>query len=431
MVWMERIDAGLEKLIQVGQCLESTKNIEGIAEAVTNAARTLIGADGATFVLRENDHCHYVEESATEPLWKGRRLPMETCINGWVMNHAQSVVIDNIFADPRINLDLYRKTSIKALVIVPVPATQVIGAIGNYWIHSYQASPEELLLLRVLAELTFAAIQRVQLKVSLEKKLSEADQVSRAKDDFLMLLSHELRTPLNVILGWAELLREGPLCSEAQWQLGIRTIHHNGLAQKRIIDDLMDTSKIMSGCLRIEIQPVDLKAIVRTLKDSFVPLASERKINLRFHLEEDVGLVEGDADRLQQVISNLICNSTKFTPEGGQIDVFLEERGDSVVVRVEDTGQGLTSDQLTRVFDRFWQAEGPTQRRQGGLGLGLSLVATLVEAHGGKVQAQSEGLGKGAVFTVWLPLLGLRGTTDLRSPLRHRRLRTKEQRLHS
>ncbi len=237
----------------------------------------------------------------------------------------------------------------------------------------------------------------------LSRAKQQAEEANRMKDEFLATLSHELRTPLNAILGWAQVLRMGKL-DEAASARALETIERNARAQAQLIADLLDVSRIITGKLRLDFQPVELRRIVEAALDSVRPAADAKGIRLAVSLGVLASPVLGDSDRLQQVVWNLLSNAIKFTPREGAVEVRLCQSGASAEVRVSDTGAGIRPDFLPYVFDRFRQAEGAITRTHGGLGLGLSIVRHLVELHGGTVEVESEGEGKGASFAVCLPV---------------------------
>ena len=229
-----------------------------------------------------------------------------------------------------------------------------------------------------------------------------AEEANRLKDEFLSTVSHELRTPLNSILGWTWLLVGGKL-DEAGARRAVETIDRNARAQSQIIDDLLDVSRIVTGKLRLKVQTVDLAALIEAAVDASRPAADAKGLQIDVQLG-GMGALRGDPDRLQQVVWNLLANAVKFTPPGGRIEVLADEMDGQARIRVADTGIGIPAAFLRYVFDRFRQADSSTTRLHGGLGLGLSIVRHLVELHGGTVSAESEGEGRGATFTVMLPL---------------------------
>jgi signal transduction histidine kinase len=233
----------------------------------------------------------------------------------------------------------------------------------------------------------------------------EAETANKFKDDFLATVSHELRTPLNAMLGWAQLLQQGEMV-EASRDEAVEAIERNAKTQAQLIEDLLDISRIMRGKLQLSQNvPVDPAAVVENAIAAVTPSAGARDIEIVPRLEPGVGRVRGDPTRLQQVVWNLLSNSIKFSPDGGRIDVAVERRGGHAVIRVTDAGKGIAPEFLPHVFDRFRQADASTTRQQGGLGLGLAIVRNLVEMHGGTVEARSDGPGRGATFTVALPLV--------------------------
>ena len=238
---------------------------------------------------------------------------------------------------------------------------------------------------------------------------------NRAKDIFLATLSHELRTPLTPVLGWINLLKTGNLDEKGVTQ-ALDTIERNALLQSRLIDDLLDISRIATGKLRFEPQPIDLNTIVKAAVETVNASASARNITLEVSLSERPLIVMGELERLQQIILNLLSNAIKFTEPGGRVSLNTEVDGQEARLRVEDTGSGIAPDFLPHVFDRFRQADGSTTRRYGGLGLGLAIVDALAKTHGGHVIAESEGLGKGARFTLVLPYSAQAQTASEKSP---------------
>jgi PAS domain S-box-containing protein len=231
----------------------------------------------------------------------------------------------------------------------------------------------------------------------------DAESANRAKDEFLATLSHELRTPLNAIVGWAHLLKTGQL-DDGQRARAVDVIDRNAKAQSQIVADVLDVSRMVMGKLRLDVRPLLLSSVVQEALDTVRPAAAAKEIRLEATLAGE-GRVSGDPDRLQQVVWNLLSNAIKFTPNRGRIDVRLRREEGHVDVVVEDSGAGIRPDFLPHVFERFRQSDSSSTRAHGGLGLGLALVRHLVELHGGTVSAESPGEGKGAIFTVRLPLM--------------------------
>jgi len=236
-----------------------------------------------------------------------------------------------------------------------------------------------------------------------------AEEASRSKDEFLATVSHELRTPLNHILGWITMLRSGKLQSD-KTQKAFDTIERNVRAQGRLVDDLLDVSRIISGKLLIEPRRIEIAKVVEAAAESIVPAAKEKGVNFKTILDPEAGMVSGDPDRLQQAVWNLLSNAVKFTPENRHVELRLTRVNSQIEVTVSDEGQGISPDFLPHVFDRFRQQDAAATRQHGGLGLGLAIVRHIVELHGGSVRAESAGEGQGATFAITLPVAASRAT---------------------
>ncbi|HZG54448.1 MAG TPA: ATP-binding protein [Pyrinomonadaceae bacterium] len=249
--------------------------------------------------------------------------------------------------------------------------------------------------------------------------LAAAEAANRTKDEFLATMSHELRTPMTAILGWAQLLRSRTL-NEADLERALEIVERNAQAQNKLIEDLLDISRIITGKLRLDVRPVDPAGVVGAVVDALRPTAEAKAIRLQALLDPQAGPVSGDTDRLQQVVWNLLSNAIKFTPKGGRVQVRLERVDSHVEIIVSDSGKGISAEFLPHVFDRFRQADGTSTRKQGGLGLGLSIVRQLVELHGGTVSVESGGEGQGATFVVQLPQMIARRQEDAEAPLLRR-----------
>jgi signal transduction histidine kinase len=231
----------------------------------------------------------------------------------------------------------------------------------------------------------------------------EAETANRAKDDFLATLSHELRTPLNAILGWTRMLLDGSL-DPRNTTRALEVIDRNARLQVQLVADILDVSRIITGGLTLDVRRVDLGAVIGGAMDSVRPAADAKKIRIRSNLDPPARMTDGDPQRLQQVVWNLLANAVKFTRPGGAIDVELQDAGgNGVRIRVADDGEGIEPEFLPHVFERFRQADESVRRQHSGLGLGLAIVRHLVELHGGTVRAESPGPGLGSTFTIELP----------------------------
>ncbi|HTG14763.1 MAG TPA: ATP-binding protein, partial [Blastocatellia bacterium] len=261
----------------------------------------------------------------------------------------------------------------------------------------------EVALRSMKDELQLELEERERLLTRERMARAEAESANRFKDEFLATVSHELRTPLNAIIGWSHLLRNGAI-DGATAARGVETIERNARAQAQLIEDILDVSRVITGKLRLNIGSVDVASVINAAIDSVQLAADSKGIQLEVTLDPSARRVSGDSGRLQQVVWNLLSNAIKFTPPGGRVEVRLEHAGSNAQIRVSDTGQGIGSDFLPFIFDRFRQADGTSTRSHGGLGLGLAIVRHLIELHGGTVCADSPGRGCGATFTILLPL---------------------------
>ncbi len=259
-------------------------------------------------------------------------------------------------------------------------------------------------IMRDITDRHAATAERERLLESERAARAEAERTSRLKDEFLATLSHELRTPLNAILGWTQVLKEGPNTPD-ELADGLEIIERNTRVQAQLIEDLLDMSRIASGKVRLAVQRIDFSSVVSAAIDSVQPAATSKQIRILIDVAPGRFEVMGDRTRLQQVAWNLLSNAIKFTPPHGQVVVSLQRDDQHLVLRVRDNGAGIAPEFLPHLFERFRQADASTTRQHGGLGLGLSIVKQLVELHGGRVRAESDGLEKGATFTVTLPLL--------------------------
>lgn len=255
-------------------------------------------------------------------------------------------------------------------------------------------------------EALYAQKRAEQEAVEKQRLYEDAARANEVKDQFLATVSHELRTPLTSILGWAQMLTSGKL-NPAMTERAVTTIERNARAQAQIVEDLLDISRIVSGKLRLNVQLFSPNLSVESAIDALRPAALAKSVNLQAVIDPRAGPISGDPERLQQIVWNLLANAVKFTPKGGRVHIALQRDHSNVQIVVTDNGAGIPPDYLPRVFDSFTQVDSSSSRKHGGLGLGLAIVKKLAELHGGTVQAYSDGIGKGASFTVTLPVAPL------------------------
>lgn len=291
-----------------------------------------------------------------------------------------------------------------ALGVIPLVVHEnILGVMGLVFTEPRAFDEADRAYMATFARLCAQALERSRLYEAQAQARGEAEATNRSKDEWIAMVSHELRSPLNAMLGWTRMLRSGQLAPEKR-DRALATIERNAMTQTQLIEDLLDVSRMISGKLRLGVQPVELGAVVQAGLDAIRPAAEARAIRLESALEDGAGEVLGDPDRLLQVVNNLLGNAVKFVEPGGWIRVSAGRVDGAIELAVQDDGKGIQPDFLPQLFDRFKQEEGGIDRGHGGLGLGLSIVRHLVELHGGAVRAHSDGPGRGATFVVRLPV---------------------------
>jgi len=395
-----------EAMAEIGQALNRRLDPDAVARRIADSLRTLLGTSSAVVYRLDADSGEAIAMAVAGdvgPAFTGSfRLPPGVGTIGLALTERRPVVTTNLLVDPRIALPPPVRRRVeeaphRAVLAVPlIVENRPIGAlmVGD---HAGRVFDEDAIgLAQAFASQAAVALKNAQL-------FHEAHAASRAKDEFLAVLSHELRTPLTAILGWVRTLRGGVVDAERTAR-GLETIERNTRLQKQLIDDLLDVSRIISDKLQLDVRAVDPAAVVEESVEPFQREAAQRGIDLAVEVDAAVGRILADRGRLQQVVVNLVSNALKFTPGGGRVRVGLGAQGRQVVLRVEDTGEGIAPAALPHIFEHFRQGDSTVTRGHGGLGLGLAIVRHLVELHGGTVGAESEGAGRGAAFTVRLPL---------------------------
>lgn len=347
---------------------------------------------------------------------------------GTAAHDGRMVVSRDIAQDPKWEpfVDLARSAGIAACISTPILGSggAVLGTFALYYDTPRAADEDDegdVKTVGLLTRTAAIALERDASAREIERLLrrersarAEAEEANRAKDEFLAMVSHELRNPLNAIVGWGNVLNSED-ADEATMRTGLEAIHRNSTLQARLIDEILDYSRIKAGKLSIELAPADIAELTRLTVESARPdaKAAEVKLTCDIDLEEDLE-IHCDHRRIQQVLGNLISNALKFTPAGGNVTVQLARAGDEVVITVVDSGCGIEAEFLPHVFERFRQEDNSNRRRHDGLGIGLAIVKSVVEMHRGRVRALSEGRGRGACFEVRLPLAsGRRPTTEV------------------
>ena len=394
--------------------LSEAVTVEAVAEAVVRQGKIAAGATAGEVALVADGGTGFEivhSDVGGEHGSRGQRIKAETGLCATHVIETRQPVFIGSFAEWQQRY--WRSASIAAdggyvsSATLPLFASgQATGVLAFHFTAPVKFDEEYQALLVSIAQHCAQALDRARLYESAQKARTEAEAANRLKDEFVSIVSHDLRTPLNAMLGWTALLQKGTL-APAITARALQSIHDNATRQAKLIDDLLDFSRITGGRMSLDRDEIDLRDLLRNVIESMVPATAAKRIELQFSAAPDA-VVLGDIRRLEQVFFNLIGNAVKFTDEGGRIDVAIRRENGSVEVRVSDTGIGIEPEFLPHVFDRFRQADSTTTRVHGGVGLGLSIARQLVEAHQGAISVESEGKGRGATFIVRLPLVSAR-----------------------
>jgi PAS domain S-box-containing protein len=414
----------LEILHNTGIKLASKLDLQALLQAVTDAATELSGAKFGAFFYNNIDekgesYLLYTLSGAPRAAFEKFGHPRATPLFGPTFRGAAVIRCDDILKDER-----YGQWGphhgmppghlpVRSYLAVPVISRsgEVIGGLffGHPQPGVFTARAEQLV--SGIAAHAAVAIDNARLYEASQQAIAneraartDIERISKLKDEFLANFSHELRTPLTAILGWVQLLRNRGSFDAADISKGLEIIERNTRLQTQLIEDLLDTSRIASGKLRIDVQSVEPVSIIEAALETIKPAADAKGIQIEKILDPAAGPISGDPNRLQQVMWNLLSNAIKFTHKRGKVRVVLQRINSHIEICVTDNGIGLKPEFIDHVFERFRQADSSTTRQHGGLGLGLSIVKHLVELHGGIIRAQSDGVGQGATFTIQLPL---------------------------
>jgi signal transduction histidine kinase/ActR/RegA family two-component response regulator len=399
----------MERLVAVVQELSLASDLPSIQGIVRRAARELAGADGATFVLRDGDLCHYADEDAISPLWKGQRFPMHTCISGWAMLNRAPAMIEDIYRDDRIPHDAYRPTFVKSLAMVPIRTADPIGAIGVYWARVHRPGAEELRLIQALADTTAVAMENVSIREHLEQRVrdrtveavaarDEAQRANALKTRFLSAANHDLRQPLQALGSYLSAAAQATAdaavhdaCDKARGS--VRTMGD-------LLDALLDLDRLQSGAVKPVLADFPLRELARRIAAAHEPQAQARGLTLSVTGEDCT--VRSDPALLARVLDNLIGNAVRYTPRG-TITIRCAGSGGRAVVDVIDTGIGIPEHAQERIFDEWYQVDNAARDRARGLGLGLSIVKYLARVLDHRIHVSSRP-DAGSTFSLELPL---------------------------
>lgn len=385
-------------LIDTVQQLSLARNLETVTGVVRTTARKLTGADGAAFVLRENDLCYYADEDAISPLWKGQRFNMDTCISGWAMLNRQPVVIEDIYADDRIPHDAYRPTFVKSLAMVPIRTMEPIGAIGNYWATQRMPTAAEVMLLQSLADITSVSIENVSILNELEARVAERthelELVNAGLESFAYSVSHDLRAPLRALTSRVDfLLQHYPgKVLDATGQKLLNGINNTATDMRTLIDELLNFSTL--GKAELKAAPVNMKLMVEDVCNTLTIAETGQKIKWQVN---ELPIVKGDGTLIKQVWLNLIGNAIKYSSkkEVAEITIGAEPTAAGLTYYVKDNGDGFDMQYYHKLFGIFQRLHGSDDFS--GHGIGLALVHRIVQRHNGKIWATATP-GEGAQF---------------------------------
>jgi hypothetical protein len=399
---IKRLNKQLLLLVEAIKNLSMSLSREEIQKTVASAARKLANADGATFVLRDGEYCHYLEEDTITPLWKGNRYRMDECISGWVMMNNIPVVIPDISLDERIPQALYSPTFVKSLAVFPVNAKQQSAAVGTYWAAAYQPNDEEQRILRTLADAAGIALENMELLSDLEKRVEERtrslEMANNELEAFSYSVSHDLRAPLRGVSGFTAMLLEkhGDRLDDEGLRI-CRVIKDSAQRMGQLIDDLLSFSRLA----RREIQklPIDMNSLVNSIYHELAKPAGGARVNFTLELLENS---QGDPSLLRQVWANLISNALKFSAkrEKPEITVSCNREPGRVIYRIQDNGAGFDMKYKDKIFGVFQRLHGVQEFD--GTGVGLAIVQRIIHRHGGEAGAEGE-VDRGATFWFSLP----------------------------
>jgi len=432
----------LSRLIDLGQRLAAERDPELVLEKFCDAAREIVGARFATVGILEDDGVtlrHFFTSGfdraeavkarvpqACQRFFEQRlkdarslrlygmnglrvlpeQTPVKSFVGAPILRHGRSkaepqnpaAVRGWLYLADKVGAPLFSEADERFTVTL----TQAVVFYENARLYA-DLQRHAAVLEQEIAERRRAESERAEMLARAQAAQAEAEEANRLKDEFLATVSHELRAPLNAMLGWVTLAREGRL-DEVSKERALETVERNARTQKKLVDDLLDVSSIITSNLSLDLEQIDLPSVIESAVDSVRPAAEAKGLSLRTYLDPIADMFRLDRNRFQQVIWNLVHNAVKFTPTGGAVKVRLRYLNRQAEIEVIDTGIGIAPEFLPFVFDRFRQADGSITRMHGGLGLGLAIVRSLVEMHGGTVDVESAGQGQGATFRVMLPL---------------------------
>jgi signal transduction histidine kinase len=405
---LERVRAGgldqrtMRRLLRAVRDLSACRDVADVVEVVRVAARHLVDADGATFVFRDGGHCFYVDEDAIEPLWRGQRFPLDTCVSGWAMEHEEQAVIPDIYQDPRVPHEAYRPTFVKSMVMTPVRCGRGVAAIGTYWAEPRRATPEEQEVLQALADSTAVALENARTLEGLEATVAERTAELRASNrdlaGFAHLVAHDLKAPLTTILGRVELIGMDPATRDHPGGESLAAIDRQARRMAQLIDGVLSYSTAATSELQVE--HLDLGALVGDVLQDLSGVVEHRAADVV--VADPLPSAVGSRTLLERAVQNLLGNAVAYSdPTHPRLRVEGAVEGGHTVLQISDNGPGVPEAERESVFEMF--TRGSTSAGSAGSGIGLAFSRRVVERHGGTLTVD-DAPGGGARFTLRLPL---------------------------
>jgi len=427
------IENRLAALLKVTDSALAHLSLDELLPETLNRIREVLNVDTVAILLLRTEGDELVAWAARgleEEVELGVRIPVGKGFAGNIIAHGQPIIIDDVSQADVFN-PLLREKGIKSLLGVPLFVEgRPTGVLHVGKLEFAHFTEEDVRLLQLVADRIALAIENARLYEVEKTARAQAEDANRAKDEFLTILSHELRTPLTPIIGWIHIMENGIL-PVAEFNKALSVINRNAYSLKRLINDLLDMSAILSGKMQIEETDFSLPGVLEESVETMRSYANESKVEVRLKIDNEAAslMVKGDRSRLNQAFCNILHNAIKFSPAGGAVQVTCETNDSEAIIRIQDQGEGIPLDFLPHIFERFRQADASRTRAYGGLGLGLALVKSFVEAHAGTVEAASEGQGRGSVFVIKLPRKGTpaneTGKTEQKADLEDHKSRTR------
>jgi signal transduction histidine kinase len=406
--WLRELVYQRSKLVEISLTLNSTLEPDRLPQLIIKMATNLLNSEGASILLLdENTHdLYFAAATGGDPdELRNIPVPMEGSIAGTIYRNNEPLIINEVAKDPRHFQQVDAKTELQTRSLIGVPMTirnEVIGVLEALNKRAGEFTEDDTRTLEIIASTAAVAINNARLLDALKRAYEELGRLDRMKTDFISIASHELRTPLGIILGYAALLQEeagGESSEHAE------TVLNQALRMRSLIEDMTNINTMKVGSKELDLHDLPLQDPARLAREEVLDLILAKGQVLTSNMPPDPLIAQIDAPKITMALINLLNNAMRFTPAKGQIQLNVEKHGSEGWLSVVDTGMGIPEDQVNKIFDQFYQVENHMTRHHQGMGLGLSIVQAIAEAHEGRVWAESPGPDKGATFTIALPLV--------------------------